>query len=658
MSFGKQILSSIIGSTIGLLLTGGVLIVIFVAALVGGLAAAFGDGEPDPFLEVEDGTVLRLTLDEPILERGVAMPLPGLSGNGGGIGLDEIQNALERAAEDERIQGLLLQVTQVDAAPATILAVRRAIADFKASGKWVIYWSETASMSGMYLGSVADEVYMHPQGGGELAGMRLQTTFFTGMLEKIGVKVNVLRGPDNAYKGAVEPFMRKDLSPENREQLTALLEDIWAEMRKEWAQSRGMQEAALDSIATGLAFRTPEDGVRLGLLDGLKYADELDAHLRERLGERPILTDLNDYLLPEDFFGISLKALENWDPSARKKVDAENRDSIALGGDVAIIYAVGAIESGKGDDVTIGSETISEALRRARLAPDVKAVVLRVNSPGGSALASDVIWRETALLRAAGKPLVVSMGDYAASGGYYISAAATKIFAEPTTITGSIGVFGMIPDAQALLEDKMGLSFDEVSTHPHAGMGIDRPLDEVQIQPSTPPSPTSTTRSFRWCRRAGACPGSRSRRWRGVGFGPGGMRWTRGWWMPWATWRTPWRRPPSWRDWMQRRRSGSSCQNPWTPSRSGWRTWVARRWPCARWRPGGCRPGAFVSSWPCSAWSNRETGCRPAFLMPSTSGELPRKGAFFDGGWAGRGYAIRGHVGVGLLYAAPVPEGR
>ena len=421
MSFGKQILSSIIGSTIGLLLTGGVLIVIFVAALVGGLAAAFGDGEPDPFLEVEDGTVLRLTLDEPILERGVAMPLPGLSGNGGGIGLDEIQNALERAAEDERIQGLLLQVTQVDAAPATILAVRRAIADFKASGKWVIYWSETASMSGMYLGSVADEVYMHPQGGGELAGMRLQTTFFTGMLEKIGVKVNVLRGPDNAYKGAVEPFMRKDLSPENREQLTALLEDIWAEMRKEWAQSRGMQEAALDSIATGLAFRTPEDGVRLGLFDGLKYADELDAHLRERLGERPILTDLNDYLLPEDFFGISLKALENWDPSARKKVDAENRDSIALGGDVAIIYAVGAIESGKGDDVTIGSETISEALRRARLAPDVKAVVLRVNSPGGSALASDVIWRETALLRAAGKPLVVSMGDYAASGGYSLT---------------------------------------------------------------------------------------------------------------------------------------------------------------------------------------------------------------------------------------------
>ena len=482
MSFGKQVLSSIIGSSIGILLTGGVLIVLFVAALVGGLVAAFSGEEPDPFVEVEEGTVLRLTLDEPILERGAAMPLPDFSGSGGGIGLDEIQNALDRAADDERIKGLLLDVSQVDAAPATILAVRRAIADFKASGKWVIYWTEAASMSGMFLGSVADEVYMHPQGGGELAGMRLQTTFFTGMLEKLGVEMTVLRGPDNAYKGAVEPFMRKDLSPENREQLTALLEDVWAEMRREWAQSRGMQEAMLDSVAAGLAFRTPEDGVKLGLLDGLKYADELDAHLRERLGERPILTDLSDYLLPEDFFGISLESLSKWDPDARKKADAENRDSIALGGDVAIIYAVGAIESGEGDDATIGSETISEALRQARLAPDIKAVVLRVNSPGGSALASDVIWRETALLRKAGKPLVVSMGDYAASGGYYISAAATKIFAEPTTITGSIGVFGMIPNAQGLLEDKVGLSFDEVKTHPHAGMGIERPLDAVQIQ--------------------------------------------------------------------------------------------------------------------------------------------------------------------------------
>ncbi len=146
------------------------------------------------------------------------------------------------------------------------------------------------------------------------------------------------------------------------------------------------------------------------------------------------------------------------------------------------MYAVGGIESGEGDDATIGSETLAESLRRARLAPDVKAVVLRVNSPGGSALASDVIWRETVLLRESGKPLVVSMGDYAASGGYYISAAATKIYAEPTTITGSIGVFGMIPNAQELLTEKMGLSFDEVSTHPHAGMGIDRPLDAVQME--------------------------------------------------------------------------------------------------------------------------------------------------------------------------------
>lgn len=482
MSFGKQVLSSIIGSSIGILLTGGVLIVLFVVALVGGLVAAFGGDDPDPFVEVEEGTVLRMTLDQPILERGAAMPFPGLDGSGGGIGLDEIRNALERAAEDDRIQGLLLDVSAVDAAPATLQEVRRAVTQFKKSGKWVVYWTEAASMSGLYLGSVADKVFLHPQGVAELAGMRLQTTFFTGMLEKLGVQVTVLRGPDNAYKGAVEPFLRKDLSPENREQLSALLEDIWGEMRREWAGSRGLSEAVLDSVASGLAWRLPVDGVRLGLIDGLKYEDELEAHLRERLGGRPIYADLTDYLLPEDFFGISLEALENWDPDQRRGPDAENRDSIALGGDVAIVYAVGGIESGEGDDVTIGSETLAESLRRARLAPDVKAVVLRVNSPGGSALASDVIWRETVLLRESGKPLVVSMGDYAASGGYYISAAATKIYAEPTTITGSIGVFGMIPNAQELLTEKMGLSFDEVSTHPHAGMGIDRPLDAVQME--------------------------------------------------------------------------------------------------------------------------------------------------------------------------------
>jgi protease-4 len=331
------------------------------------------------------------------------------------------------------------------------------------------------------LTSSADELYLHPNGYADFSGMRLQTTYFTGMLDKIGVGMTVLRGPDNEFKSAVEPFTRKSMSAANRKQMTALMEGIWSQTSGAIAEGRGVDESSLDEIAENIALRTAEDAVEWELFDGLLYEDELKERIKERLdGEEPIYVDFSEYLSPGGMEGLELKLEGDFFESLFSSDYGEKEESKELGAPLAVIYAVGGIDMGEGDDQTIGSATLSEALRQARLAPDVEAVVLRVSSPGGSALASDIIWRETELLKEAGKTLVVSMGDYAASGGYYISAGADRIFANPTTITGSIGVFGMLPYAEELLKDKMGLAFDDVRTHSHAGIGLDAELDVVQ----------------------------------------------------------------------------------------------------------------------------------------------------------------------------------
>ena len=483
MSFGKQILSSFVGSSVALLVSGTILIFVFVSALIGGLVGAFSDAESGASeVDLPEASVLTVAFDEAIVERGEQTPKLNLGNFSAELpmGLDQILNGLERAAEDDHIKGIALRVSSVAAAPSTLLDLRAGLERFKESGKFILAYAETMSLGALYLNSVADELYLHPNGGVEVAGMSLQTTYFTGMLEKIGVDVTVVRGPDNEFKSAVEPFIRKGMSDSNRLQLTELLDDVWFEVRRGIAEGRGIAPEEVDAMAEGLTVRVAEDAVEQGLFDGLMYADEFDALVESRLGEEPEYASLGEYTLPERLLGKSLGQIEELMAMLNDKESED--DSSILGGEVAVIYAVGGIESGEGDSETIGSETLAEALREARLADDVKAVVLRVNSPGGSALASDVIWRETQLIKEAGKPLVVSMGDYAASGGYYISAAADRIFANPTTITGSIGVFGMIPNAKELLEDKLGLAYDEVSTHSHAGMGLNRPLDDLQLE--------------------------------------------------------------------------------------------------------------------------------------------------------------------------------
>ena len=447
---------------------------------------------------------------------------------------------------DDQIQGVLLNVADVAVMPSMMEDLRAGLAVLQDSGKFIVAWSESMSQRALHFNSAADEVYLHPQGGMTLNGLRSQSMFYPGMFEKLGIDVTVVRGPGNKYKSAVEPFLRKDFSDANKEQTRALLSGFWQDMASDVEGARGLEPGTLDALANDLTIRSPQDAVDAKLVDGLLYEDELTALLEEKLdGEEPSFISLGEYTLEEQFLGgmdALAKVLEEVES------EEEDGDSDNLGGNVAVIYAVGAIESGQGDNATIGSETTAEALREAREADDVKAVVLRVNSPGGSALASDVIWRETMLLKEAGKPFVVSMSDLAASGGYYISCAADRIYANPTTITGSIGVFGMIPEP--------GRHAGEARRH--------------HVRRSGPSRPRRSTRRHvcAGCGDVGGHQRKRDRRLRHLhlqggrgswhdpsGSGRGGPRprldwgqtpWPRGWWTNSATWKTPWRTPQPW----------------------------------------------------------------------------------------------------------------
>ncbi|PCJ82393.1 MAG: signal peptide peptidase SppA [Bacteroidetes bacterium] len=480
MNFLKNIASSAIGSILGMLIAGTILIFIFVGVLIGGLFGAISElEETNSDMYSGEANVLVMNLDMNIVERGgeepFALNFSSFSPDPQ-IGLDQILDGLTRAASDDNIKGLFLNISGVAAAPSTLEDIRDGIAKFKESGKWVIAWSESMSQSGYYINSVADEVYLHPAGGMTLLGLRAQSMFYPGLLDKLGIDVTVLRGPNNKYKSAVEPLLRKNYSAANREQLEGLLGEFWSTISSDIAENRNIPVSLLDEVAENIGVRLPQDAVELNLIDATLYEDEIDDLIENRLDSLKLESiSFGEYTLSERMFGMDMSedaiaeiitAISDKD---EEKDDSIDEDLLPLGGEIAIIYAVGAIESGDGDATTIGSATTAAAIRKARLASDVKAVVLRVNSPGGSALASDVIWRETVLLKKAGKKLIVSMGDLAASGGYYISCAADRIFANPTTITGSIGVFGIIPNLGGMYKKHLGVEFDDISTHSHAG---------------------------------------------------------------------------------------------------------------------------------------------------------------------------------------------
>ncbi|MEZ4799323.1 MAG: signal peptide peptidase SppA [Flavobacteriales bacterium] len=467
MNFFKTIMASMIGTIIAFFIAGFLFFLLIVVMI------ASGGNDDSPI--VKSNSVLKLELNQAITERvgdNDRVFNPATFSSEGKLGLNRIVDDLKRAKTDDKIKGLYIEVGAFGAAPSTILDIRNAVLDFKESGKWVVAYGENYTQGGYYIASAADEVYMYPTGNFDWRGLHTELMFFKNMLEKLEIDAQVIRGPNNKFKSAVEPYMYDHMSDANREQIATFVGDIWNVMLDGISTSRNVSKERLNFAADSLTYRDVEVAVNDGLLDGLWYPDQVMKSMEEKLGLNNATESTEEE--KDDKKEINFITLSDY----HEKPDSKKGDS-----SIAIVYAVGAIESGEGDDETIGSDRIAKALKDARENKDVKAIVFRVSSPGGSALASDVIWRETELIKQSGKPLIVSMGDYAASGGYYISCSADRIFANPNTITGSIGVFGVIPNFQKFLNNKIGITMDTYKTNAHADLiSVTKPLDEFEME--------------------------------------------------------------------------------------------------------------------------------------------------------------------------------
>lgn len=459
----KSFFKSVLATIVGIILSFFVIVIITF-----GIMGAWMSSLSDKTVEISDNTVLHISLNYPIEERTNKNNFQSYSFSdmfSENIGLNDILSRIESAKEDDKIKGIYLDMSMMGASFATLQEIRNALIDFKSSGKFILSYSEYYSQGTYYLASTADKVYLNPEGIIDFSGLSSQSVFFKHTLEKLGIEAQIIKV--GTYKSAVEPFILDKMSAANREQVSSFLGSIYSNYLDEIAASRNVPADSLFQIANELKVETAEDAVNYGLVDATKYKDEVLAELRSYL-------DLDD---DDKVKSVSIEKYVVNNPNQ----SSSSRDRIA------VIYAVGNIVSGEGSDQQIGSEKISRAIRTVRKDDKVKAVVLRVNSPGGSALASDVIWREVKLTKEV-KPIIVSMGDLAASGGYYISAAADSIFAQPNTITGSIGVFGIIPNMQGFFNDKLGITFDVVKTGEFADLGsINRPLtaqEEAIIQRS------------------------------------------------------------------------------------------------------------------------------------------------------------------------------
>ena len=456
----KDFIKYTMATVVGLVLVSIIMGILTFVSMAGMIAS---EGMSSP---IEKKSVLRITLKGSITERaGEENPLSKLGGEATQqIALDQALQALEKAAKNDKIEGIYMEGGILSAYPAEVQELRQALLKFKKSGKWIIAYADTYSRSAYYLCSVADKVYLNPIGMLDWSGLSSNPMFFTGLMKKLGIKMQVFKV--GTYKSAVEPYIAEQMSDANREQVSSYQQSIWNNMLKDVAKSRKTTAEALNSLADSLTILSgPEASVKGGLVDKLCYQDEVKKILK------------NKAKMEEDeslrFLSISDVALSE---ELNDKVDDE----------IAVYYAYGEIKEditgGFAQESAITSKQMTKDLQELREDDDVKAVVLRVNSPGGSAYASEQIWREVQLLSKE-KPVIVSMGALAASGGYYISCGANKIFAEPTTLTGSIGIFGMIPDATELLTDKLGLSFDVVKTNAHSDFGaMGRPLNESECR--------------------------------------------------------------------------------------------------------------------------------------------------------------------------------
>lgn len=455
----KQFFKFMFASMLGFFLT---FILIFIFLLIFFVALISSAGK-DKTVTLLPKSVLVLNLDNQIIERGNDNPFEGFDffsmKSNKPFGLKQIKESIAKAKDDKNIEGIYLELSEIPAGAATVEEIRNALLDFKKSNKFIISYSEVLTQKAYYLASVADKIYLNPEGFIDFKGLNAQIMFYKGLLEKLDVEAQIIR--HGKFKSAVEPFMLDKMSESNREQTKQYLMTIWNYITENISKSRNIKVDQLNLIADSLYLRTAQDAVDYKIADKLMYKDELLAELRTKLtlGENEKIRFINI--------------------SKYQKVNVK-RDLNSGKGKIAVVYAQGEIVSGEGSEVIIGSERISEALRKARVDSTVKAVVLRVNSPGGSALASEVILREVILIKKV-KPIVVSMGDVAASGGYYIACAANRIFAHPNTITGSIGVFGMMPNMKGLFNNKLGITVDNVKTNAQSDYGdLYRPMTKQE----------------------------------------------------------------------------------------------------------------------------------------------------------------------------------
>ena len=462
-SFFKQVLAVIVGLTLFQVILF-VLLLLFITATTAAITKQVKDGFGDGFgqtevVQVEPNSVLRIDLDAQVPERTTwddfAFSMNGFELEEA-VGLHEMTRAIRHAAEDDDIKGIYLRMGACPNGLATLEVIRQELEDFQASGKFVVAFGDVVTQRSYYVSAGASEIFLHPEGALMLPGLGTELAFFGDAFDRLGIEMEVFKV--GKYKSAVEPFIGTEASPENEEQLLALLGDLQSTMVTNIAADRGLPANRVDAIMDSLTASDPTGARRTGMVDDLLYVDQVEDVLRDRLGLEAD-AEIEMITLPK-----YVKTLD--------RPEAEHR--------FAVVFAEGSIVDGPGERGQIGSKSMLSTLRDVRRDDDIDGLVLRVNSPGGSALASDIIWRELGLV-AEDMPVLASMGDVAASGGYYISCGADRIFAEPNTVTGSIGVFGLIPNMTAFFNDKLGVTFDEITVNDHATMnGVTSPLDDYE----------------------------------------------------------------------------------------------------------------------------------------------------------------------------------
>ena len=460
MKFYKVVLAAFLGTLIALVIN------FFIkVGVVSSMISKLSKSDTETSTTVKPNSVLYMKLDYSIPDRTTDNPFGGIDFNTmesqDMTGMNEILRNIEHAKTDPNIKGIYMELSSIPTSTATLQEIRDKLIEFKESGKFIVTYGEGYSQTAYYMASIADKIFINPDGMLDLHGMASQIMFYKHLLEKLDIEMQIVRGPNNRFKSAVEPYFLDKMSEANREQMDKLLSTVWGQILTGISQSRNISVEQLNQIADNLeTVFNAKKALEYGLVDNLYYKDQVLEELKGLTGSNKSINAIGN---------------ANYAKSYKDKNASKN--------EVAIIYASGQIYDGKGDEEqNIYSENLSKTIRKAREDDKVKAVVLRVNSPGGSALASAVIGRELDLTKEV-KPVIVSMGNYAASGGYWISAKGDYIFADPTTLTGSIGVFGTIPNMQGFLNDKIGLTFDVAKTNANADFGsVTQPLTEFQYR--------------------------------------------------------------------------------------------------------------------------------------------------------------------------------